>query len=153
MSLTLREAELEDIPSMFEIRTLVEENSMTLEELECEGITPESVKEALCGSCRGWVVDLNEFVVGFSIANSATRSVWAIFIHPNHEGKGGGRLLLEAATDWLRNQGVGIIRLTTGVNTRAEGFYSHMGWSRGTTTSDGEIEFTLQSPEASADSC
>ena len=127
---------------MFGIRTAVHENHMTLEELAAEGITEDSVTKSLQGASRGWVVERDGDVVGFSIANGEDRSVWALFVLPEYEGLGGGRKLLRAATSWLMDTGAGSIRLETAADTRAEGFYLHEGWERGEVNKQGDVEFT-----------
>ena len=45
------------------------------------------------------------------------------------EGQGVGKTLLQACEQWARDQGYRIITLTTGAaNSRALGFYHHLGY-------------------------
>jgi len=101
----LREAIAEDIPTIFKVRVKVRENFLSLQELRNMGITQESVKEALKSGCNGWVAEYDDLMVGFSIANKRTRSVWALFVLPEYEGQGIGRGLLELAMHWLWEHG------------------------------------------------
>lgn len=127
----IREAGAADIPSTFEIRTATTENAMTEDELAASGITPERVADLLRTDGRCWVAEARDRIVGFCIANVNSRSIWALFILPAYEGRGIGRRLLEAAVDWLWRSGTDAVWLTTETNTRAEGFYEHLGWKRG----------------------
>jgi len=113
------------------------------EQLRQRGITPESVATVLESSCKGWGAEGDGQVIGFSIADSKTRSIWALFILPEDEGRGLGRRLLDAAVAWLWEQGVDQIWLTTDPATRAEGFYRHLGWDVAGVMEHGEIRFEL----------
>ena len=125
-----REAIAEDIPTIFKVRVKVRENYLSLLELRNIGITQESLKEALKSDCKGWVAESDDLMVGFSIANKRTRSVWALFVLPEYEGQGIGRGLLELAMHWLWEQGYDEIWLDTGADphSRANGFYKYLGW-------------------------
>ncbi|MCY3765422.1 MAG: GNAT family N-acetyltransferase [Gemmatimonadetes bacterium] len=127
----IRKAIAADIPVLFEIRTAVNENAMTEADLAASGITPERSEELLRTEGRCWVAEAGKPVVGFCIANSKTRSIWALFVLPAYEGRGIGRRLAETAVDWLWQNGAEEIWLETETNTRAEGFYEHLGWRRG----------------------
>ncbi len=150
----IREANAVDIPVIFDIRTATIENAMTEEELKESRITPESIAALLqtCGKC--WVADVGDRLVGFCIANSDFRSIWALFVLPAYEGRRIGRRLLEVAVDWLWQNEVEEIWLTTGTNTRAEGFYEYLGWKRGKIEwHDGyeEVRYTLKKTISFAD--
>ena len=143
----IREASLVDIPATFGIRTASRENAMTEEALRESGITPESVATLLQTSGKCWVADADDRLVGFCIANCGSKSIWALFILPAYEGRGIGRRLLEIAVDWLWQNGVEEIWLTTETKTRAEGFYEYLGWQRRQIEwNDGyeEVRYTLR---------
>ena len=127
----LREATTDDIPEIFKIRVATRENVMTEDDLRKSGITPQSVEKLLETCCNGWVTEYDHRVAGFCIANAQKGSIYALFVYPEYEGKGMGRLLMDAAVNWLWSQGVDQIRLTTATNTRADGFYQYLGWQRG----------------------
>ena len=143
----IREAVTADIPALFEIRTAVSENAMTEADLTASGITPERSAELLRTDARCWVAEAGSRIVGFCIANSNTRSIWALFILPSYEGRGIGRRLTETVVDWLWQNGAEEIWLETETNTRAEGFYEHLGWRRGEVViKEGyeEVRYTLK---------
>jgi ribosomal protein S18 acetylase RimI-like enzyme len=83
---------------MFVVRVAVVENALDMEQLRKLGITPESSEaDLVAGVRKGWVVEEDDRVVGFSIADAPTRSIWALFVLPGYEGRGYGRRLLDEA--------------------------------------------------------
>jgi GNAT superfamily N-acetyltransferase len=139
----IREAVLNDIPAIFAIRTAVKENSATMQRLAELGITPAYISEGLKSHYKGWVADDDGRVVGFSIADKTDNSIWAMFVLPDFESRGLGRALMARAVEWLLECGADRIWLTTGPDTRAAGFYLHLGWTPTGTTSNGETRFEL----------
>lgn len=91
---------------------------------------------------RGWVAEIDGEVVGFSYADKANSSIWALFISPSHEGKGLAKRLLNLATGWLFEQGETLVRLSTGADTRADRFYALQGWTR-ERVEDGDAYYLL----------
>ncbi len=85
-------------------------------------------------------------VVGFGIANSGHRNIWALFIDPDHEGHGHGRRLLDAMTEWLWTIGSEPIWLSTDPGTRADAFYERAKWRRTELLPNGEIRFEKAEP-------
>jgi len=57
--MNIREAQLEDIETLFNIRTSVIENHQSREELATLGITPETVAEMLQTDCRAWIAEID----------------------------------------------------------------------------------------------
>ncbi|BDY04770.1 GNAT family N-acetyltransferase [Ferrimonas sp. YFM] len=136
----LRPANWEDIPAIQVVRNAVRENRLSV---------PGSIKDADVASYlkergRGWVCEVGDRIVGFSIADAADASIWALFLLPEWEGQGLGRQLLDAACDWLFAQGVKEIRLSTDARTRAHGFYLHLGWQEAGTKCNGEVRLTFR---------
>ncbi|WP_349571100.1 GNAT family N-acetyltransferase [Azotobacter salinestris] len=86
---------------MFEVRTSARENHLSLEELAALGITPDRLPEMLNGSGRGWVVNDDGSLVAFAMADASKATVFAMFVHPRHEGRELGRLLMNEAEEWL----------------------------------------------------
>ncbi|ALU45940.1 GNAT family N-acetyltransferase [Pseudoalteromonas rubra] len=140
-SYACREARQQDIARMSEIRLLVTENKLT----DPGKITPQMYLEHIAGKGKSWVCELNGQIVGFSSAASEDGSIWALFILPQFEGLGMGKALLSLACDWLFSRTHEEISLYTQVNTRADGFYQALGWSRGAEDDLGDVSFTLQS--------
>ncbi|QBE67168.1 GNAT family N-acetyltransferase [Pseudoduganella lutea] len=108
------------------IRLSVTENRLS----DPARVTADMYERYLELSGRGWVAESDNEIVAFCYADKVNASIWALFVSPGHEGRGLGQALLKLATDWLFAIGHDSIRLTTGVNTRADRFYSAQGWSR-----------------------
>ena len=136
----IREATRGDIPGLVEVRGAVKENVLT------SHIPPERLVAGLETRGKGWVAEHEGRIVGFSMADREESIIWALFLLPEWEGQGLGRRLLDRAVGWLCGEGSGRIWLTTEPGSRAEGFYSHVGWVRVGMTESGEVRFELQCP-------
>jgi GNAT superfamily N-acetyltransferase len=134
-----REANIEDIPALSEIRLSVQENVLSNPEL----ITREMYETHLRDIGKGWLCEMDGEVVGFSIASLRDASIWALFVKPAHEGKGMGKRLLDLATAWLFERGVSSIVLSTAVGTRAGRLYEGLGWKRGELKANSEVCYRL----------
>ena len=138
------EAGPEHVAGMFRVRLAVRENALTEGRL-CElGITPESMARDLGGRFQGFVVEEFGEVVGFSVADLRTSSIWALFVLPEFEGRGFGTMLLGRAVDRLWERGAARIWLKTAPETRAAGFYRRSGWRESGTIENGEITFEVE---------
>jgi GNAT superfamily N-acetyltransferase len=137
--MNIRLALLQDIDTLFEIRTSVVENHQSREEIAELGITPESVAEMLTTDCCAWIAEISDRPIGFSIANATEKTIFGIFVLPEFEGQGAGRTLMQAAENWLWSKGIKEIWLLTGnnPNLRAYGFYHHLDWVPVGVESDG----------------
>lgn len=109
-------------------------------------VTPQMYSDYLDKLGRGWVAELDGRIIGFTYADRQDNSIWALFVHPNFEGRGVGKALLDFAIDWLFAEGASRVVLGTTANTRADGFYSALGWVRGEMRNDVEVQFTLTRP-------
>lgn len=136
----IRQATSNDIPSIFDVRLSVRENILS----DPKKITTEICEDFLNRRGKGWVVEIDENIAGFSIASLEDASIWALFVRPGFEGRGIGKELLGIAVEWLFANGVSEVHLTTDPGTRADSFYSKQGWSRGDTTADGEVRFSIR---------
>lgn len=129
METIVRQATIADIETLFEIRTSVAENRQSREELEAEGITHETLAELLQDEARAWIAEVDGTSAAFSMAKGDEATVFAMFVRPQFEGRGLGRLLMDAAEDFLfaRHE---LIWLNTGEeqDIRAHGFYRKRGW-------------------------
>ena len=123
--MTLRLATRTDIPALQRVRLAVRENMLS----DPNRITEADYIAALETLGCTWVVEADEAIVAFATGYK-TGSIWALFVHPNHEGRGFGRALLSTTVNWLWSQGHKRIWLTTSPNTRAERFYVAQGWQR-----------------------
>ncbi len=137
-----RLATVADIPAMSGIRIAVRENALS----NPARITRQMYEDYLERLGRGWVCEFNNEIIGFSYAAKEDSSIWALFVHPDREGLGAGKALLQLAVDWLFSLGNETVTLGTQANTRADRFYSSQGWLRGEMKDDVEILYTLQRP-------
>ncbi|ELR97116.1 GNAT family N-acetyltransferase [Gloeocapsa sp. PCC 73106] len=138
----LRSAQLQDIEILFEIRTSVRENYQSREEIASLGITPNSLAKMLQTDCRAWIAEIETQDIGFSIANATEKTIFGIFVRPEFENQGVGRILMEAAEAWLCSYGIEQIWLVTGNNPhlRAYGFYLHTSWEAVGVESEGPFK-------------
>ena len=126
----IRVAQLEDIETLFDIRTSVRENYQSRAEIAHLGITPESVAQMLQTDCCAWLAEIDQQAVGFAIANQTEKTIFGIFVRPQFEDRGIGKQLMQAVESWFLSHEVTEIWLLTGddPNLRAYGFYLHLGW-------------------------
>lgn len=137
--MNFREARIEDIPALSEVRWSVKENVLT----DPRRVTREMYVAYLGESGKGWLCEIEGEVVGFSVACAADASIWALFVKPSHEGRGIGKRLLRLATDWLFEMHAESIALSTEAHTRAAKFYERQGWQRVESKPDGEVCYRL----------
>jgi ribosomal protein S18 acetylase RimI-like enzyme len=141
---SVRDATIEDIPAIFDIRISVRENGATRLQLEQLGINEETVRAAISTEGRGWIAEDEGNAVGFSIADLQEGSVFALYVRPEYEGRGFGGKLLAAAVEWLSCQGFNRVWLAVGMDTQAHRFYLKRGWTpTGRVELNGDIELEL----------
>ena len=132
----LRQAIAGDIPSIQRVRHSVRENRLV-----STTISDEQVREAIELTGRGWVIESGGEVVAFAVGNAANGNIWALFVHPDHERRGYGRLLHDTMVEWLWSKGLARLWLTTEPHTRAQRFYEAAGWRRIGPTQSGELRY------------
>ncbi|HZF31361.1 MAG TPA: GNAT family N-acetyltransferase [Gammaproteobacteria bacterium] len=132
----LRQALTSDIQDIQCVRHSVHENRLV-----STVITDDQVQEAIEKTGRGWVIETEGEVVAFAIGNAANGNIWALFVHPDHERRGHGRLLHDTMIDWLWSTGLHRLWLTTQPGTRAQGFYEAAGWRLVSITESAEVHF------------
>jgi GNAT superfamily N-acetyltransferase len=132
----IRRATAADQPRIHSIRMGVRENMLS---------DPSRVTEAEVVWYREQAIFLvsetGGVIAGFTCANPQTGLVWALFVDPDHEGRGHGRALLDAALAGLTSVGIVQAHLTTGAGTRAERFYRRHGWRETGRSLDGNVVF------------
>ncbi|MEO6734359.1 MAG: hypothetical protein ABIN01_24270 [Ferruginibacter sp.] len=74
-----RETVIGDIGSMQIVRNAVKENKLSDPAL----ITYMAYEVFLTGRGKGWVCEIDNVIVGFSIIDLKENNVWALFIHPD----------------------------------------------------------------------
>ena len=121
-----RQANSIDIPAMSAIRLSVTENVLS----DPSRVTGQMYEDFLEKSGRGWVAEHGGEIVAFCYADKLNASIWALFVRPDHEGRGLAKRLLREAVDWLFAIGHDCVRLSTTANTRADRFYAQQGWLR-----------------------
>lgn len=122
--LRIRIATRADVPAIQRIRAAVRENRLV-----SRRIGDEEVIEHIERHGRGWVAESMNGVIGFAIGDARNGNIWALFVDPDREGLGAGRLLHDTMVDWLLAQGLQRLHLGTEPGTRAEGFYRRAGWT------------------------
>jgi len=126
---------------MHRIRLSVRENTLS----DPNRITESDYLDALEVLGRSWVVEEDGEIVAFA-TGYRDGSIWALFVHPDHEGCGYGKALHATCVDWLWSLGHTRIWLTTGPSTRAERFYLCRGWQRSGKDAGGDIRLELRGP-------
>jgi len=139
----IREAILDDINQIQIVRNSVKENMLSNPDL----ITDKMVEEFLFERGRGWVCEIEDQIVGFSIVDLKGKNVWALFIKPEFEKRGVGIKLHDIMMDWFFNQTTDSIWLGTSPKTRAETFYRKSGWREIGKHGDDEIKFEMSFDE------
>lgn len=140
MKITIRSATPSDINTIFDIRTSVKENSLSHEQLNDMGITPDAIAQAITAAPCCWVAEVDEVIAAFAMADIEEGSVFALFVRPECEGYGVGRLLMAKAEAFLFTQHQ-TIWLETSANSRASGFYRQLGWLAVQELPDGDMRF------------
>ncbi len=139
MMIQVRQATIADIPRIQVIRNAVRENR-----LSDPALVPDSdVEDYINRRGRGWVSIEQGIITGFSIVSISDRNVWALFIHPEWEGKGAGRMLHDVMMHWYFSQTGEDCWLSTAPGTRAEAFYRKAGWQEKGTYGKGETRFEM----------
>jgi GNAT superfamily N-acetyltransferase len=135
----MRQARRDDIAAMHRVRMAVRENRLT-----STVITEADYNAAIEDHGRGWVVEAGGEVVGFAVGEARDGNIWALFVDPDHEGRGYGRRLHDAMIAWLRSRGLERLWLTTDANTRAQRFYQAAGWQHAGRTKEGALRLELR---------
>ena len=78
----------------------------------------------------GWLCEDSGEVVGFSMGDRSSGEVQVVAVHPEHEGSGIGKALLDEVKSWLFSSGHKEIWLGANPDPgiRAYGFYRKLGW-------------------------
>jgi GNAT superfamily N-acetyltransferase len=110
------------MPELWDVRYSVAEHTLTPGR-----ISDEELRRAIEEDGRGWVAEDQSRVLGFAIG-LLTGNVWALFVRPEEEGRGIGSALHAEMLKWFSRQPLERLWLSTGINTRARGFYEARGW-------------------------
>lgn len=135
----IREAVEHDIPAMHVVRTSVKENVLSDPGL----ITPEAYRVYITERGKGWIWEESGTIAGFAVVDLKGHNVWALFVHPEFEGRGIGRRLHDVMLGWYFLQTREAIWLSTSPGTRAEQFYRMAGWKEMGAYGKGEVKFEM----------
>lgn len=143
MKLAYREMQISDLPVAFDVRLSTVENALTMEQLERDyGTTPQSLAKAMTSHVKGWLCEEAGKAVGFAMGDRSNGEVQVVAVHPESEGRGIGKKLLQYVQRWLFTEGYDEIWLLANPdpNIRAYGFYRKLGWrTTGSTKGDDEV--------------
>jgi GNAT superfamily N-acetyltransferase len=134
-----REAKASDIKQIQIVRNSVTENALSNPEL----VTDEDCLVYITKRGKGWVCEIDDHIVGFSIADLKDNNIWALFLRPEFERKGIGRKLHKIMLDWYFEQTKSNVWLGTSPGTRAETFYRRAGWREIGIHGKREIKFEM----------
>ena len=139
----IREAQPADVPQLMAVRLAVLENRLTRPEL----ITAAHYLQYLTQRGKGWVAEAAGGIVGFAVVDLTGHNIWALFLHPDHAGRGIGRALHDTMLSWYFRQTTEPVWLGTAPGTRAERFYRQAGWRALGLQADGEVRFEMRADE------
>ena len=135
----IREAKIDDIVQIQAVRNSVKENTLSNPDL----VTNEDCEEFITNRGKGWVCEIDQEIVGFSIADLKENNIWALFLRPEFEKRGIGKQLHDIMLDWYFEKTKTNVWLGTSPNTRAEKFYRRAGWTEIGVHGKGEIKFEM----------
>ncbi|MEG0786035.1 MAG: GNAT family N-acetyltransferase [Comamonas sp.] len=141
----IRPASVTDVSAMFKVRASVGENTMTGEELAAIGVTPEAIALAIESGPCAWVSTIDEEVVGFAMVGLDDACLFALFVLPEHEGRGIGTRLAQTCEAALFERHP-CAWLETAAGSRAARLYRHLGWGSEVELSGGDIRMKKQRP-------
>lgn len=139
LRMQFREATVDDIKQIQRVRNSVKENVLSDPNL----VTDADCVDYLTRRGKGWVCEVNGTVIGFAIADLMGNNIWALFLHPEFEGKGIGRKLHHMMLHWYFSQTDKTLWLSTTPGTRAQYFYNKAGWTETGFHGQGEIKFEM----------
>lgn len=110
--MTIREAITDDIPQIQVVRNSVTENTLSDPSL----VTDQDCEAFLTIRGKGWICEIDNRIVGFSIVDLNDNNIWPLFIHPAFEDRGIGRQLHNKMLDWYFAQTEKTVWLGTSAN-------------------------------------
>lgn len=119
-----REAQADDISQIQIVRNSVTEKTLSNPDL----VSDEDSLEIISKRGKGWVCNVDNKVVGFSIVDLQENNIWALLLKPEHEKKGIGTKHQQLMLDWYFDQTNVNVWLGTTPETRTEIFYRKSGW-------------------------
>lgn len=140
----------DDAGECVRLRGLTRENAISEKRLREYGITAQSwAADIESGALPGWVARRSGRIVGYCFGASKTGEVVVLALHPDHEGQGLGKRLLQLVVQALRRHGHRRLFLGCSADpqVRSYGFYRHLGWkSTGALDARGDELLELTEP-------
>lgn len=121
------------------VRNSVTENTLSDPNL----VSHADCREYITQRGKGWVCQINEEIVGFSIVDLVDHNIWALFLRPEFEKRGIGKRLHDVMLNWYFDQTQETVWLGTSPKTRAEYFYREAGWKEVGMHGSEEIKFEM----------
>lgn len=137
--MNIREALTRDIKQIQIVRNSVFENALSDPNL----VTDNDCAEFISIRGKGWVYEIENCIVGFSIVDLKENNFWVLFLNPEFEKRGIGKMLHDVVIDWYFTKTKETIWLGTAPNTRAENFYRKAGWMEVGLHGKNEIKFEM----------
>lgn len=134
-----RVAKIEDLNQILLVRNSVTENTLS----NPGSISIDDCIQFITVRGKGWVCEINNEIVGFSIVDLVNNNIWALFMKPAFEGKGIGKQLHDMMLDWYFEQTKINVWLGTSPSTRAELFYKKAGWIEIGKHGNDEVKFEM----------
>ncbi|RAJ76585.1 ribosomal protein S18 acetylase RimI-like enzyme [Chitinophaga dinghuensis] len=135
----IRAAVPADIPQIQFVRNAVKENTLSDPSL----VTDKDCEAFITQRGKGWICEIGDQIIGFSIVDLQDNNIWALFVHPDFDKQGIGRRLHDVMLDWYFMQTQDPVWLGTSPNTRAATFYRKSGWKETGMHGKGEIKFEM----------
>lgn len=141
--MTIRTATINDIPALHDIRMSVRENRLNNPAL----VTEKHYVYYLVTAGKGWLCEIDGQIAGFAIISVPENNVWALFLHPDYEGKGIGKALQTVMLNWYFTETTEPVWLSTAPDSRAATFYRMTGWRETGMMENGELGFEMSAEE------
>lgn len=90
MSTSVRKASQADISLMHFVRMSVTENRLS----DHSRLGHADYEPFISDIGESWIVETEKGIAGFASINWSDASIWALFVHPEYEGHGYGKILL-----------------------------------------------------------
>ena len=94
-------------------------------------VTDRDCVEYLTLRGKGWVCEADGTIVGFAIADLIDNNIWALFVHPDHEGKGNWeKYYTILCSNWYFSQQKEMVWLSTDPGYKSSSILPYAGLER-----------------------
>ncbi|MBP6334379.1 MAG: GNAT family N-acetyltransferase [Bacteroidia bacterium] len=137
--MAFREAGTQDIPRMHSVRLSVRENILSNPDL----VTTADYERLLTTEGKGWLCESDGEIVAFAVVDTVKNNIWALFVHPDFEGRKIGYRLHNLMLNWFYKNSTATLWLSTDSGTRADQFYRKAGWTEVLRFAKNEVKFEM----------